>query len=179
MGALYLWVGSVGPWGWSALAVAALVALVLFALGRPELYRAISRLMAREGGAAGVAPSARGPRFTLTWLGLHAVGWLGYGGAFCLLWAAFRPLSPAGVPLAVSAFAAAYFLGYAAFFAPAGIGVREGALAALTAPALGAADATALAVVARIWMTATELLPVACAVVLSGRGALERDASDG
>jgi uncharacterized membrane protein YbhN (UPF0104 family) len=44
-------------------------------------------------------------------------------------------------------------------FAPAGVGVREGALIALLTPYMGAAAAGVLAVVARIWTTAVELVP--------------------
>ncbi len=44
-------------------------------------------------------------------------------------------------------------------FAPAGIGVREGALIALLTPHLGAPAAGVLAIVARLWTTGVELVP--------------------
>jgi hypothetical protein len=62
------------------------------------------------------------------------------------------------VPVA-SAFAAAYVLGYAMIFAPAGLGPREGFLIAFLTPHVGAASAGVIAVVARLWTTVVELLP--------------------
>lgn len=106
-----------------------------------------------------------GPR----WLALYLPAWAGYGLAFGLLWATFPALGRVSWQAAMGGFAAAYFLGYAAIFAPAGVGVREGAMAVLLAPWLGAAEAAVLAVVARIWMTAVELLPL---VALAGGGAV-------
>lgn len=153
--------------------VGSLVALAV-ALGVPVLlaWPRLYRLALRRVGGAEHAPLSPpgGFRFSLRWLALNLVAWVAYGFAFCLLWAAFRPLEPSNYGLAGTAFAAAYLLGYVAFFAPAGIGVREGALAALTAPVLGAADATALAVITRVWMTATELLPLAWVGWSSARG---------
>lgn len=161
IGSLYLWAASPGSWaGGAALAFVVVLALLTL-LSHPGFYRAVPRLWSRKGEAIPLgAAEPVGPGFALRWLGLHALAWAGYSAAFCLLWVSFRPLSPDQLWLAATAFPAAYVLGYVAFFAPAGIGVREGALAALTAPALGAADATALAVIARVWMTGVELLPL-------------------
>ena len=77
-------------------------------------------------------------------------------------------------PAAVGSFGGAYFLGYAAIFAPAGIGVREGAMAVLLSPWMGAADATVLAVIARIWMTVAELVPLALIGVAAALGLKDR-----
>jgi len=55
------------------------------------------------------------------------------------------------------AYPAAYVLGYLAVFAPAGLGVREGVLIAFLDPILGA-GAAVLAVFARLWATAVELV---------------------
>lgn len=165
-GGLYLALGPLPSRGGALLALT--VALgVLLLLAWPRLYGVILARVGRTRDPSAARPAAApcvapgGLPFSLRWLGLNLVAWAGYGLAFCLLWAAFRPLPASEIGLAATAFPAAYLLGYAAFFAPAGLGVREGALAALTTPALGAADATALAVIARVWMTATELLPLA------------------
>ena len=55
------------------------------------------------------------------------------------LWAAARSLtalSPRWIPLFVSSFALAGTLGFLALFAPAGLGVQEGILLVVLAPAL-------------------------------------------
>jgi hypothetical protein len=98
--------------------------------------------------------------FGIRWLGLYLPAWLAYGIAFGLLWQSLPTLPSVSWPAAVGGFAGAYFLGYAALFAPAGVGVREGVMALLLAPWIGAAEATVLAVLARLWMTGAELLPV-------------------
>ncbi|MBI4513001.1 MAG: flippase-like domain-containing protein [Gemmatimonadetes bacterium] len=168
IGGFYAWVAPVqSPLleRWLAPVVAVAVLAVLAA---PPLFRGLLRFLERIGGhGVETAPSA--PRFAVGWFLLHTLAWAGYGAAFCILWAAFRPLAVSEVLLAATAFPAAYFVGYAAFFAPAGIGVREGALAALTAPVLGATDAASLAVVTRLWMTTAELLPLAWVGLAWGR----------
>jgi uncharacterized membrane protein YbhN (UPF0104 family) len=112
--------------------------------------------------------------FGLRWLGLHLPAWVGYGWAFGLLWASFPQLPPVVWPVAIGGFAGAYFLGYAAAFAPAGVGVREGALAILLAPGMGPASAAVLAVIARLWMTVGEIVPV----VVIAFGSLRRSSRD-
>jgi hypothetical protein len=60
---------------------------------------------------------------------------------------------------------------------PAGIGVREGVIAALLAPTLGLGDATAAAVVLRLWDFATELVVLSVVTVASKRSTPSRDDS--
>ena len=107
-----------------------------------------------------------GPGFGPRWLALYTLNWAVYAGSF---WGLARAFGVGGGPVALaSAFAAAYVLGYVAFFAPAGLGVREGFLVALLQPlGVGAGAAAALAVLARLWMTLVELVP---ALVVWGRG---------
>lgn len=168
IGALYLGFGPPGRWLWSAVSAAVVLAGTLLLLGNRTLNARLMAIVTRRAKSppssppppSPAQPLKAGPGTTLAWLGLYALAWLAYGAAFCALWAAFRPLPAELVPLAATAFPAAYLIGYLAFFAPAGIGVREGALAALTAPVLGAADATGLALIARLWITVTELIPL-------------------
>ncbi len=150
------------PWA------AALGALVLLVVGVPPVLRGLLRVAFRLGKGPAALPSLD-PWFGLRWLGLYLPAWIGYGVAFGLLWAAFPPLPAVSWTMAMGGFAGAYFIGYAAIFAPAGVGVREGTLALLLAPWTGAAQATVLAVIARIWMTVAELVPV-LGVALSGAG---------
>ena len=141
------------PWG------LALLVVVLVAAAWPGLLRRGLSLALRFGRGEGEAPHIGG-WFGLRWLGLYLPAWIGYGIAFGWLWSAFPALPPVFWPAAVGSLAGAYFLGYAAIFAPAGVGVREGALALLLAPWMGAPAAAVLAVIARLWMTLAELLPV-------------------
>lgn len=171
VGSLYLAFSTTVPRG-TWLAALGAVVVILGALGSRHVHSRVISALARRGmiDPGWTIPSPR--RFALGWFALHIVAWLGYGLAFCLLWAAFRPL-PRGVEvlMAASAFPTAYVLGFLAFFAPAGVGVREGALVALTAPLLGRADATALAVIARVWLTVLELVPLVWVAIapLAGR----------
>ncbi len=142
----------------------ALALLVLVAVGTlvPAALRLGLRIAFKLGGKGQEAPGIDG-WFGARWLALYLPVWLGYGIAFGLLWASFPALPAVFWPGAVGALAAAYFLGYAALVAPAGVGVREGALALLLAPWAGAAAAAVLAVIARIWMTVGELVPLSLA----------------
>ncbi len=81
-----------------------------------------------------------------------------------------------GVLPVASAFAAAYVLGYLMVFAPAGLGPREGFLVAFLTPHLGAAPSGVIAVVARLWTTAVEVVPAGIfwSGHLASTGAAER-----
>ena len=93
------------------------------------------------------------------WLVLGLASWVVYASAFWLL---VEGLGLEADYLSTApAFAAAYVLGYLMIFAPAGIGVREGFLIALLSPQLGASNAGAIAVIARVWTTLVEVAPAA------------------
>jgi uncharacterized membrane protein YbhN (UPF0104 family) len=151
----------------------ALAALAILLTTIPSVLRPILRFGFKLGRSDHAIPEIDS-WFGLRWLGLYLPAWVGYGLAFGLLWASFPQLPPVAWPIAVGGFAGAYFLGYAAAFAPAGVGVREGALAILLAPAMGPASATVLAVIARLWMTAAEVVPVLVIAI----GSLRRNSRD-
>ncbi len=141
------------PW---AAGIAILVGLVATI---PVVLRSLLRLAFRVGRETGAVPQLD-PWFGARWTALYLPSWVGQGVAFGLLWASFPGLTAVSWPVAVGTFSAAYFIGYAALFAPAGIGIREGALAVMLAPSIGATGAAVLAVVSRIWMTLGELIPI-------------------
>jgi len=89
-----------------------------------------------------------------------ALQWLLYGMAFRLL--AIGLLGDTAAVgswgFYITAFTESYLAGVIAVFAPAGLLVREAALISVLTPVLGGADAVILAVAARIWHTALELL---------------------
>ena len=137
--------------------VALLGALTLFVLlaSVPRIRIAGFRLAFRIARVSPELPPG-GSLFGLRWLGWYFVNWTIYGFAFVLF---VHGLGfNAGWLGLVSAFAAAYLLGYAAVFAPAGLGVREGFLIAFLRPELGG-GAVGVALLARLWMTVAELLP--------------------
>lgn len=137
-------------------------ALLVVLVGVPAVFRRGVDLWFRL--ARGDPPDAleADATFGLRWLALYTVNWVVYAGSF---WGLVRSFGLEGGALEVaSAFAAAYVLGYVAFFAPAGLGVREGFLVAFLTPILGPAGpggAAAVAVIARLWTTLVELVPAA------------------
>ena len=167
------YVGAAGALAPFALALAALIAAVV---AIPALLRlALSFAFRLTRSEEGVPELDRW--FGIRWLGLYLPAWVGYGIAFGLLWSAFPATPAVAWVTAIGSFAGAYFLGYATLFAPAGVGVREGAMAALLAPLMGVAEATALAVAARIWMTFAELLPVLGIAVVRGPGRIGKNSN--
>jgi len=70
--------------------------------------------------------------------------------------------------LLVGVNAIAMLAGFAALFAPGGIGVREGVMVVLLAPVLGIAEATILSVTMRIVMVCADLI-LGCFVALLGQ----------
>ena len=87
----------------------------------------------------------------------YACSWILYGLVF---WCMLKGVGIDGGPFwhVVASFGAAYLIGFLALFAPGGLGVREGILAMLLTPHLGAGLAALVSVVARLWMTLNELL---------------------
>ena len=116
---------------------------------------ALLRWVLRRSGQTGNLPNPSG-RGLLRLLPGYVLNWLVHGAAFACL---SRGLGlDIDFGMAITAFAAAYFAGYVAVFAPAGIGIRESSLAGLLTPALGLEAALVLAALQRVWITAAELL---------------------
>lgn len=141
--------------GVAPLVVAVVLALVLVAVARgaPWLDRIVA---ARAGG--GPSPRAH------PGAGELALRMAGFAAAHLMVGLGFLALlhalghGTAVTPLqAIGALTAAHLGGILAVFAPAGLGVRELMLAALLAPALGAPEATAVALVTRAWATLGDL----------------------
>jgi len=148
-----------GPWrAWGVAIVAVAVAGVVVA-SVPGAFRKITGLWFRLARTPEPEDIRPGPAFALGWVGLYTVNWAIYAASFWLLVKSFQ--LPATLFEAAPAFAAAYVIGYAFLPAPAGVGVREGALVAFLGPVVGVATATALALVARLWTTGVEVVPAA------------------
>jgi glycosyltransferase 2 family protein len=91
-------------------------------------------------------------------LGLSVVGWIIYGAAFALfVYSVVGTGLDTVLPLA-GVNALSFLVGYMVFLPPAGLGAREGAMAVLLRPFAPVAIAAVLAVLARLWTVAAELL---------------------
>jgi uncharacterized membrane protein YbhN (UPF0104 family) len=155
VGAGAFWARDVSLGPWSLVFLASAVVLVLLVLIPPLQRRALG-VWFKLAGHAELSAGASGITM-LACLVLYALNWVVYGGAFWIFVRSFELPGPA--VLIASSFAAAYVLGYAALFAPAGIGVREGFLVVFLSPAMGAAPAAAVSILARVWTTAVEVIP--------------------
>jgi hypothetical protein len=144
------------------LAVLAFLAL-LAAAAHPASFGSLSRLVAWR------LPDAATYRYrhVLEAGACYLLFWILLGLGFLFL---ARALAASGSRTALmGGFVLSYLAGIAAVFAPGGIGVREGVLHHLLTPVVGAGPSALLAVSARLWATAAELLVLAAASLVSLR----------
>jgi hypothetical protein len=91
---------------------------------------------------------------------LTAVAWMMYGIAFRLFVIGVLGSAPGALWNYVAVFAGSYLLGFIAIFSPAGVGVRESAMAyALKRAGFATGPAYLLVVASRLWLTALEVIP--------------------
>jgi hypothetical protein len=114
-------------------------------------------------------------RVLLTWrqiwllIGRYVIVWVMMGLSFAALVRALTPIDWAAVPYLVATWAAAYVIGYLTLLTPAGLGVREGALALLLFAIMPQGVAAVIAIVARLWMVAGEVLGAGVALIVRGQ----------
>lgn len=112
---------------------------------------------------------------TLTWrqvwvILLAYVGvWLLMGSGFALLAGAVVPITPQQFAALVATWAAAFVIGYLSMLTPGGLGVREGVMILLLAPVFAAPVPTMIALLARLWMVAGELVGAGLALASRSR----------
>ena len=124
--------GAEGQVRWLGLVLLVGVLAFLVITGVPVLFRRVVQIAYRLARQVPPADLLVNRSFGIRWLALYALNWAVYAGAF---WGLARSLRLELTLIeAAPAFAAAYVLGYAALFAPAGVGVREGFLVALDVP---------------------------------------------
>lgn len=94
--------------------------------------------------------------------------WPLHGLGFLALFEGLLLENTVGFPAALGVFAGSYVVGYLALVAPGGLVVREGAIVGLlaAATAIPAGPAAALALAARLWTTAAELVSFGLALAL-------------
>jgi glycosyltransferase 2 family protein len=138
--------------------------LWLFPVALPALQRRLETVWHRS------LPLPRPPWASFArYLVGSTLAWVGYGVSFWLFGRALLDGAAAGVLVAGAAFIASYVAGIIAVFAPGGIVVREAALVAALATHVGAERAFLLAVGARLWLIALEII-AAVAVAIAGNG---------
>lgn len=98
---------------------------------------------------------------------LLGLAWISYGYGSYLVALAFVSSFTGTVAWYVSVFIAAWLVGYLSFVTPMGLGVREGLVAALLAPAIGAPLATLVAIASRLWLIVSELSSFAIITLLT------------
>jgi len=150
--ALYRWIVYHDVPRWTVFALVALLAAAVALVAGGGLRVLLQAVLRRSGRQTVIAPGSG--RVLLAWLPAYTANWLILGLAF--YWLGKGTGFPVPFLDAVSAFAGAYFIGYASWFAPAGIGVRESALVFLLAPALGLDGGVVIAALQRVWITVIE-----------------------
>lgn len=135
--------------------VLASLMLLLAPMLMPRLAPIVGRLIGRP--VAATLP-ARAVVYALVG---NVMAWLLYGAAFQLFVYGLLGTLAGGYAEYLAAYTISYILGYLAIFAPAGLGVREGAMVTvLTFAALTTAPEAALvALTSRVWLTLLEVVP--------------------
>lgn len=151
--------------GWMASGVASRVpwlgltpvVVVAMLLGFPRLLGAASAWprFRRRFGALDTLRLGHGAQLAMALA--YGVVWLGFGTSFFFAARCFTPLPLSAYPTIVFWFVASYVAGFVSSIAPAGLGVREGLLVVGLSTILPEAQAAALAIAGRLWLTAVEL----------------------
>lgn len=92
--------------------------------------------------------------------------WTMNGFAFWLFVRSITEISPSAIPAFIGMNAAAYFIGYASFITPSGLGFREASLAFFLGAYFPASVAVSIAFLTRLWSIGGELLGVGIAIWL-------------
>ena len=135
-------------------------AVLLLLLSLPSIARIVINLARPWSPLKLDLPEADAALLPLAW-GLQLLAYVVLGlGCFALA-RAFGLLGAQAMFPTVAGLCFAGLAGIAAFFVPAGLGVREAALAWFLAPWMGAAPALLLAVLARLWISLGEAVVIA------------------
>jgi hypothetical protein len=126
----------------------------------PALLPRLSRVAASLTGKAIEVPPV--PLASL-WIAVAGslLSWIAYGLAFRLFVVGVLGGAAGATTSYIAVYAASYIIGFLALFAPGGVVVRESALVAgmVRLGLATQADAFAVAVASRLWLTVVELLP--------------------
>ncbi len=138
------------------LTVLALGGLAVLPVAMPRVLLVARRLSGRDLPAAAVPP-----RVIAYAIAGNLITWVMYGFAFQLVVIGVLGHAAGALPSYIAVYSASYVLGYIVLFLPAGIGARDGAMAAalpafklMTGP-----QAVLIAVSSRLWTSILELVP--------------------
>lgn len=135
--------------------------LVLLLTQMPWFWRLLSSIRILRSSALPIL-EIPGEDVSLKWLPsafiMSCIFWLALGGAFRQLVVAIHPGASLSWVGAASLFSLAWCVGFVVVIVPAGLGIREAALAFLLARFLPEGDALAAAVLARLWWMVAEAL---------------------
>ena len=111
---------------------------------------------------------------------INVLSWFCYGWAFMEFSHAVMPGVTGTLAQFTGVWTASYTLGYLAFFAPGGIGVREVTMGAamVVLGMASAGDAALIAVTSRLWLSVVEVLPGLIALLFSPASRRLRDEND-
>ena len=143
-----------------AQALVAGLALVALLAAIPLALPASGRLVTRLTGKPVTVPPITAA--SVWWATARTVvAWIAYGIAFKLFTRGVIGSAAGGTLSYIAVFAASYIIGFLALFAPGGAVVRESAMVGglIKLGLAGHADALAIAVASRLWLTVTELGP--------------------
>lgn len=152
-----------------------LICIVLVVLTQiPAFWKLIQRIKFFQRINLTVVPNEQS-NLDLRWLGyslfVSLTYWLVTGIGFYYIVTAVTPSANSLTWLqASSIFSLAWCVGFVVVIAPAGIGVRESALALLLSPILPVSEALSVAIIARLWWTVSEAVYILIALLwLSGK----------
>ncbi|MEX2584315.1 MAG: lysylphosphatidylglycerol synthase domain-containing protein [Gemmatimonadota bacterium] len=165
--AVYLVPSPVGDLGGIAVDIVRWTGPLLLLLAHPALIGGCLNLVRRATSSA-MAEWRAGWGYGVGLVLLSAIGWIVSGAALFLFILALTPLPLSGLTGVIGINALAFVAGYVVFIAPAGLGAKETALTALLAFYVPAPVAAVLAIAARLWTVAAELIP---ALLLLGHSA--------
>jgi hypothetical protein len=145
--------------GHGGLAIAIVIAATVALLAAPALLPRIAPWIGRVVGRP--VETTLPTRAVVYALVGNIVAWLLYGAAFQLFMTGLVGQTAGGYAEYLAAYTISYLLGYLALFAPAGLGVREGAMVTvLTYAGLATRPQAALvALASRVWLTLLEVVP--------------------
>lgn len=152
------------------IAIAAAVVIIAGLAAIPVILPAIGRAAAAVTGKNIVLP--RMPA-SIVWMAIASsiISWIAYGIAFQLFVRGILGNAAGATTSYIAVYAASYIIGFLALFAPGGAVVRESAMVTgmLRLALSGQADALAIAVASRLWLTVTELTPGLAYIVFGKR----------
>ena len=160
---------------------ASVISSVIFVLGviaLPWILPPTAEWAARRFGKT-VPPVRLPAQNLLTSVSINVLSWFCYGWAFMVFSHAVMPGVTGTLLQFTGVWTASYTLGYLAFFAPGGIGVREITMSAAMV-GLGmssASDAALIAGTSRLWLSLVEVLPGLIALLFSPASRRLRSAS--